>query len=94
MKVIYNLLPMNGYWINMGPLLYHWVTDEEHNHDARYSQSIELSWEEIQLIMVNMGFEIVKYERKECRYRYHIYLLTYSLTYLLTQLNAVATLHL
>jgi carnosine N-methyltransferase len=40
---IYHLLKPGGIWINIGPLLYHWVADYESNHDPRYNQSVEVS---------------------------------------------------
>lgn len=70
MQIIYDLLPSNGsgYWINIGPLLYHWTSDEEGSNDARFSRSIELSWEEIEVILKTIGFEIVQVDWKECKY--------------------------
>jgi hypothetical protein len=40
--VIYRMLRPGGVWINLGPLLYHWVADVEGNQDDRYDQSIEV----------------------------------------------------
>ena len=50
-ETIYKILKKNGVWINFGPLLYHYS-------DMQDECSIELSWEEIKYILVNMGFEI------------------------------------
>lgn len=50
-ETIHNILKKGGVWINFGPLLYHYA-------DMHDECSIELSWEEIRYIMVNMGFEI------------------------------------
>ena len=50
-ETIYKILKPGGVWINFGPLLYHYA-------DMQEEVSIELSWEEIRFIMVNMGFEI------------------------------------
>ena len=46
--------------INLGPLLYHWANDVEHNEDTRYQQSIELSWEEVRHVIGTYGFEFNK----------------------------------
>lgn len=43
-RVIHHMLRPGGVWINQGPLLYHWTTDSEGNHDDRYSRSIEVSY--------------------------------------------------
>ena len=41
-EAIYKMLKPGGIWINLGPLLYHWVADSETNNDDRYGQSIEV----------------------------------------------------
>jgi hypothetical protein len=41
-ETIYRALKPGGLWVNMGPLLYHWVEDLDHNHDERYNKSIEV----------------------------------------------------
>lgn len=41
-SIIHHLLEDGGYWINQGPLLYHWVSNSENSQDERYSQSIEV----------------------------------------------------
>ncbi len=43
LDVIYHMLAPGGIWTNLGPLLYHWVRDEEGTKDDRYDQSIEVS---------------------------------------------------
>lgn len=58
--VIHHLLRPGGLWINLGPLLYHWTSDDDNTGDNRYSRSIELSWEEIKCIIKNYKFEILK----------------------------------
>lgn len=67
LDIIYKILKPGGYWINYGPLLYHWQTSEplpEDLNDPRYSISIELSFEEIQMAMEKIGFKILEQERK------------------------------
>lgn len=43
LETIYRLLKPGGFWLNLGPLLYHWVADLDRNQDPRYDQSIEVS---------------------------------------------------
>lgn len=51
-ETIYNLLKPGGYWINLGPLLYHYSDDIR-------ECSIELSWELLKKLIVDIGFEIL-----------------------------------
>ena len=51
-EIIYNIMKDDGIWINFGPLLYHYAEMEN-------ECSIELSWEEVKNVIINMGFEIV-----------------------------------
>ena len=67
-ECIHHCLRPGGVWINLGPLLYHWVTDEEGNGDARYQQSIELSYEEVKHVIEQVGFVMDKEERVRCTY--------------------------
>lgn len=41
--VINHILKPGGIWINLGPLLYHWVADADNNQDQRFGESIEVS---------------------------------------------------
>lgn len=41
--VIARILKPGGVWVNLGPLLYHWVADIEANQDERYGLSVEVS---------------------------------------------------
>lgn len=65
---IFRLLPPGGVWINQGPLLYHWVTDNDGNNDERYNQSVELSYEEVKHVIQAVGFEFIKEEFRDCTY--------------------------
>jgi len=40
---IHSALRRGGVWTNIGPLLYHWVEDTEHNNDERFQKSVEVS---------------------------------------------------
>ncbi|KAH8052911.1 carnosine N-methyltransferase [Aureococcus anophagefferens] len=70
---IFDLLEPGGYWINLGPLLYHWVPSssadlEGAGMDDRYAQSIELSWEELKHAIEARGFELLNEEWRHCTY--------------------------
>jgi len=54
---INHILKPGGVWINIGPLLYHWVADVEANQDDRYDQSIELTYQEIKHVIETFGFQ-------------------------------------
>jgi carnosine N-methyltransferase len=42
LETIYQMLKPGGVWVNLGPLLYHWVADVDANEDDRYDQSVEV----------------------------------------------------
>ncbi|TPP64439.1 Carnosine N-methyltransferase [Fasciola gigantica] len=53
LESIWLILKPGGYWINFGPLLYHFS-------DIPGEDSLELSYEELRLAINRMGFETVK----------------------------------
>eukprot|EP00403_Amphidinium_massartii_P009435 CAMPEP_0178416212 /NCGR_PEP_ID=MMETSP0689_2-20121128/23948_1 /TAXON_ID=160604 /ORGANISM="Amphidinium massartii, Strain CS-259" /LENGTH=339 /DNA_ID=CAMNT_0020037551 /DNA_START=35 /DNA_END=1050 /DNA_ORIENTATION=- len=55
-RTIANLIRPGGFWVNMGPLLYHYA-------DVAAEISIELSWEEVRVAICEY-FDIVEEERK------------------------------
>ena len=73
-QVIYKMLNDDGILINFGPLLYHWsgpamrpddrtVSDYQARFsylDARYMTSVDLCWEDVREIILNVGFEILE----------------------------------
>ena len=67
-QVIHQALRPGGVWINFGPLLYHWTSDSEGNGDARYDQSIELSWEELKHVISTFGFAFQRESFVPCSY--------------------------
>nr|CCA19693.1 conserved hypothetical protein [Albugo laibachii Nc14] len=73
-EAIGRLLRPGGVWINLGPLLYHWQSfgESDAEDDPRYTQSIELSHEEIKTVMERIGFTIQREEVKECVYTRNI----------------------
>jgi carnosine N-methyltransferase len=73
-QVIYKMLKDDGILLNLGPLLYHWsgpamrpddrTVEEYHSRfsylDKRYMTSVDLCWEDVREILVNVGFEILE----------------------------------
>lgn len=55
-ETIWNILKPGGYWINLGPLLYHFA-------DLPNENSIEPSYEDINGIIKEMGFHILKEDK-------------------------------
>lgn len=61
-ETIFNILKPGGIWINFGPLLYHYS-------DMYNEKSIELSWEELNIIITKKyKFKILKTEFVEATY--------------------------
>ena len=79
---IWRLLKPGGAWVNLGPLLYHWVptsgADLEGGLDARgrptagaddrYLRALEFSWDELRHAILAQGFELVREEWRHCTY--------------------------
>lgn len=71
-QIIYDMLKEGGVLLSIGPLLYHWSAppmrpDDQgqegyqarFNHlDKRFMSSIDLSWQDIREVLVNVGFVI------------------------------------
>lgn len=72
---IWHVLKPGGVWINLGPLLYHWVTDTDNNGDSRYDHSIEMSWEELRYVIEGKGFQLRTQEHTESTGSKHAQLL-------------------
>lgn len=74
LQVIYNMLRPGGYLFNFGPLLWHWsgpamrpddrtveAYHERYSYlDKKYMESVDMSWEDVRQVMVNIGFEFVE----------------------------------
>ena len=61
-ETIYKILKPGGYWINLGPLLYHFA-------DVPNESSIEISYEELKSLVINdFKFELVKESRLKSTY--------------------------
>ncbi|KAL8827501.1 MAG: hypothetical protein Q9191_003148, partial [Dirinaria sp. TL-2023a] len=78
MEVVHNCLKPGGVWINVGPLLWHFsdrapkdnteVTDRRDRGDGEGVDepgSVELTVQEVLLLVELMGFEITKHELRE-----------------------------
>lgn len=73
-QLIHKMLKPGGYLMNFGPLLYHWsgpsmrpddrsveLYQNRFSHlDQRYMRSVDLSYEDVKAILINVGFEIVE----------------------------------
>ena len=65
LEIIYNILVPGGYLVNLGPLLYHWA-------GMQREMSVELSYEELRKVMLDIGFEIEKEEMNvRCSYTHN-----------------------
>ena len=60
-RTFYEILKPGGCWVNLGPLLYHY-------EDMSNEISIEFSFDEILMIIKEVGFEILKIEERSCTY--------------------------
>ncbi|XP_055894238.1 carnosine N-methyltransferase-like isoform X2 [Biomphalaria glabrata] len=59
LETIYTILVPGGYLVNLGPLLYHWAGQVN-------ELSIELSYEEVRKILLDIGFEIETNSTRNC----------------------------
>lgn len=80
LQVIHHMLRPGGYLVNFGPLLWHWSgpamrpddrsMEDYHSRysylDKKYMQSVDLPWEDVREIMVNIGFEFVEEREGQC----------------------------
>ena len=53
-------LQPGGYFVNLGPLLYHWA--DAHTYLAGEQLSVELSLEEVKAAAASIGFRLVREE--------------------------------
>lgn len=61
LRTIWRVLKPGGYWLNLGPLLYHYEgMDSE--------RSVEFTLEEIKLMSERLGFELSRDEQIRCTY--------------------------
>lgn len=73
LKTIYNCLNDDGYWINFGPLLWHFENDDnvynvkvQDDHNVKNivtpMKGLELSKDDLIAIIKNVGFEFIEHE--------------------------------
>ncbi|GAX79740.1 hypothetical protein CEUSTIGMA_g7181.t1 [Chlamydomonas eustigma] len=62
-ELINHCLKPGGYWVNLGPLLYHWA-DSTSSEDM----SIELSLEEVVRMAASLGFKMIRNELLQAPY--------------------------
>lgn len=69
-SAIHRLLKPGKPWINLGPLLYHWVpaTPADLDIDERYATSIELAWDELKHCITSVGFDFAREDWRKCHY--------------------------
>lgn len=73
-QIVHDMLKPGGLLISFGPLLYHWsgpamrpddktMSDYHERYsylDARYLNSVDLCWEDVREVLINVGFEVVE----------------------------------
>lgn len=68
-EVVRHVLRPGGVWVNSGPLSFHWQAPDPEAEfgdsdggaglDPRYSQSVELSYQEIRHAVIKSGFKML-----------------------------------
>jgi len=58
-EVIHKILRPGGYWVNLGPLLYHWADSVVTGDVSRDEMSVELSLGEVERVVRGVGFRFV-----------------------------------
>ncbi|KAL4444929.1 hypothetical protein ABPG77_003979 [Micractinium sp. CCAP 211/92] len=66
LEAIYACLKPGGYFVNLGPLLYHWA--DAHSYLPGEELSIELSLEEVKAAALQIGFRLVRDELVEASF--------------------------
>lgn len=60
-ETIWHMLKPGAVWVNLGPLLYHWVADVDNNADERYAQSLEVSEHRVGTIPVSLSLTCLQH---------------------------------
>lgn len=60
LDVVWHTLKPGGYFVNLGPLLYHWA--DAHSYLPVEELSVELSLEEVKAAALQIGFRLVRDE--------------------------------
>jgi carnosine N-methyltransferase len=65
-QVIYNVLEPGGFWVNCGPLLYHWAQEVDAGDAAELS--LELPLDTVMEAAQQIGFRVVRTAETTARY--------------------------
>mmetsp|Transcript_13828 Transcript_13828/g.39154 ORF Transcript_13828/g.39154 Transcript_13828/m.39154 type:complete len:146 (+) Transcript_13828:204-641(+) len=60
LEIISRILKPGGYWINLGPLLYHWA--DSHTYLSDEELSIEISLEDVKSVATACGLKLLREE--------------------------------
>jgi carnosine N-methyltransferase len=67
LKVMHHMLKRGGFLVSFGPLMWHWQppygADPSSVEDERYAQSLELTLEDVLLLVQSFGFRLVESTR-------------------------------
>jgi carnosine N-methyltransferase len=66
MQVIHNVLKPGGFWVNCGPLLYHWAQEEGTAEPA--DLSLELPLDTVLAVAQAVGFKLIQNTETTARY--------------------------
>eukprot|EP01025_Chloroclados_australasicus_P065714 TRINITY_DN8955_c0_g1_i1.p1 TRINITY_DN8955_c0_g1~~TRINITY_DN8955_c0_g1_i1.p1 ORF type:complete len:446 (-),score=33.14 TRINITY_DN8955_c0_g1_i1:380-1606(-) len=66
LEIIYDILKDGGYWVNLGPLLYHWA--DSHTYLSSEELSIEVPLNDVVNIATGLGFKLIKQEMVPAAY--------------------------
>jgi len=58
LEIIAGCLKEGGYWVNLGPLLYHWA--DSHLYLGADEMSVEVSLEDVKMISASLGLRLVR----------------------------------
>ena len=59
-EVISHCLKPGGYWVNLGPLLWHWA--DSHTYLGPNELSLEASWDDVERVVQHLGLKRMKQE--------------------------------
>mmetsp|Transcript_19509 Transcript_19509/g.25361 ORF Transcript_19509/g.25361 Transcript_19509/m.25361 type:complete len:364 (-) Transcript_19509:203-1294(-) len=76
-ETIHAVLKPGGKWINHGPLMWHWyapgfTSNPDVKQEARYDESVELSYDELKAVIESYGFKFLHESKKTCNYSSNI----------------------
>mmetsp|Transcript_37806 Transcript_37806/g.118437 ORF Transcript_37806/g.118437 Transcript_37806/m.118437 type:complete len:209 (-) Transcript_37806:126-752(-) len=79
-RALYRMIKPGGYWINLGPLLWHWAPSLPGNPahsvgsqlDRRNLESVELPFDYVEAAIVAAGFEMLNVEWRNVHYTHNV----------------------